>query len=251
MLKHNEVSVEMLKVINSEYVATVSLDRPTAHNALNRLMVAEIARVAAALDADPQVHVIIIKGQGKSFCAGLDLKESLPTDLDTLLAEGFGDREALFRVRKPVIAAVSGAAFGAGLELALMCDLILCDSTAAFSMPEVTRGGMPGAGGTQRLTRLVGRMRSTELCLTGRKVHAEESVRIGLCLQSYENSESLMEAALALAKQIAKARMTPLLLIKQACRSQDELSLGAGLALERLSSYTCIASRQPQLAPST
>ena len=132
-------------------IATIRLNRPRVHNALSRAMVKQLADATYALDLDGTVSVVIVVGEGKSFCAGLDTKEALPVGFPELLRDGLGDREALFRLRKPTIAAVTGAAFGAGLELALMCDLILCDETARFSLPEVTRNGMPGAGGTQRL----------------------------------------------------------------------------------------------------
>jgi len=182
-------------------------------------------------------------GQGLSFAAGLDTKEALPVGFPELLLDGLGDREALFRLRKPTIAAVTGAAFGAGLELALMCDLILCDETARFSLPEVTCNGMPGAGGTQRLARLIGRMRATELCLTGRAVLPGEAARLGLVLEIVAEGR-VLEAAQRLAKQIAAAPTTNTMLIKQSCRSTDEIGLSAGLVLERTSSYACIANRQ-------
>ena len=173
----------------------------------------------------------------------MDTKEALPVGFPELLRDGFGDREALFRLRKPTIAAVTGAAFGAGLELALMCDLILCDETARFSLPEVTRNGMPGAGGTQRLARLIGRMRATELCLTGQAVLPGEAARLGLVLEIVAEGR-VLEAAQRLSKQIAAAPTTNTMLIKQSCRSTDEIGLSAGLVLERTSSYACIANRQ-------
>jgi enoyl-CoA hydratase/carnithine racemase len=236
---------DQLLVTREDGIATITLNRPQVHNALNRSMVDQLAGISAELDLDASVRVVVITGQGKSFCAGLDLKEALPTTMDELLRDGLGDREALFRIRKPLIAAVSGAALGAGLEIALMCDLIICDSTARFSMPEVTRGGMPGAGGTQRLSRLVGRMRATELCLTGRVVQADEAVRIGLALYASKDPDLLKEV-LDTARRIAEAESMTSMLIKQACRTADDIGLSMGLNLERLSSYNCIANRAAQ-----
>ena len=224
-------------------IATIRLNRPRVHNALSRAMVKQLADATHVLDLDGTVSVVIVVGEGKSFCAGLDTKEALPVGFPELLRDGLGDREALFRLRKPTIAAVTGAAFGAGLELALMCDLILCDETARFSLPEVTRNGMPGAGGTQRLARLIGRMRATELCLTGRAVLPGEAARLGLVLEIVAEGRAL-EAAQRLAKQIAAAPTTNTMLIKQSCRSTDEIGLSAGLVLERTSSDACIANRQ-------
>lgn len=222
-----------IQVRSADGVAEILLDRPHVHNAMNRAMVDELAAACAALDQDNAIRVILVSGNGKSFCSGIDVKEALPQGLAELYLSGVGDREAIYRVRKPVIAAVSGAAFGAGLELALACDIIVCDATARFGAPEVSRGSMPGAGGTQRLARLVGRMRATELCLTGRVVLAEEAVQLGLAIGA-EPGLNAHDTAARMAMQIAKAKPHIAVLIKQSCRMHDEVALPAGLSFERL-----------------
>lgn len=224
-------------------VGRLTLNRPAVHNALNVQAVSEMASACNELDQDEAIRVIVVSGAGKSFCAGLDTKEARDTNLDHLFVWDGGDREALGRCRKPTIASVQGAAMGAGCELALMCDIILASEDARFSQPEIRRNSMPGVGGTQRLTRLIGRSRAMELCLTGRTFDASEAFRLGL-VNEVMSVSMLAQRTSELATEIAAKRLLPILAIKESIRAADELSLSAGLLIERRLSLMAIATRE-------
>ena len=241
-------SSEPVTVEHRDRVAVVRLNRPQVRNAMNRAMVDELARVFARLDTDAAVGAVVLCGNGPSFCSGLDLSEARPGDLPGLLLDGLGDREAPYRLRKPLIGAVTGAAYGAGFELALMCDLLLCEPAAKFRLPEITIGGMPGAGGTQRLMGVLGYARALEACLSGRVIAAAEALERGLVLAIHDAS-ALEAAALELAARFAAQSLPSVMLIKQAMRGSRDLALGQSLALERLSSYACMLDRIARAKP--
>lgn len=214
-------------------VGVVTLNRPEALNALNTQLIAELNRALDAFEADPGIGCAVITGSGRAFAAGADIREladlSYPqTYLDDLLAAW--DRVAARR--KPVIAAVAGHALGGGLELALMCDFILAADTARFGLPEIRLGIMPGGGGTQRLTRLVGRAKAMEMCLTGRVIEAEEAERAGLVARVVPAAHLLAEALRA-AEMIAGLSLPAVMMAKEAVHRADETSLSEGVRLER------------------
>jgi enoyl-CoA hydratase len=162
-------------------VALVTLNRPQALNALNRALLTELGEALHALDADPQIGAIVITGSARAFAAGADIKEMAEMSAVEMLSNGFSDLFArLARVSKPVIAAVSGFALGGGFELALLCDMIVAAESAKFGLPEVTIGVIPGGGGTQRLTRAVGKALAMEMILNNRHLSAAEAEKYGL-----------------------------------------------------------------------
>lgn len=223
-------------------VATLVLDRPTVHNAVNPALVAQVAEACAALDVDPAIHVVIVTGRGRSFSAGLDRAAPLKPDLQTLVLDGLGDREALYRLRKPTIGAISGATLGAGCELALCCDMLIADTTAFFSLPEVSFNGAPGAGGAVRLAARVGADRAMEICLTGRRVPSEEAKALGLVMEVCA-PDQLQARARALADAIAAQPLAPLMLVKQGVRASLQPGLSAALPLQTLAAYACVLGR--------
>ncbi|MFT4152167.1 MAG: enoyl-CoA hydratase-related protein, partial [Paracoccaceae bacterium] len=162
-------------------VRLITLNRPQALNALNRQVAREIIAAATEAEGDPDIGALVITGSAKAFAAGADIKEMQPQDFAAMhAADWFAEWEAFTALRKPMIAAVAGYALGGGCELAMMCDFILAADTAKFGQPEVKLGVMPGMGGSQRLTRLIGQAKAMELCLTGRMMDAAEAERSGL-----------------------------------------------------------------------
>ena len=232
----------MVRVDQEGAVATVTLDRPASRNAFNLAMIAELAAAFAQLDRDGSIAAVVLTGSPPSFCAGLDTKEAWPQEFDTLAAGGMGDRDAPAKCRKPIVAAISGAAFGAGCELAMMCDILIADTTAVFAQPEISRGAAPGFGGTQRLARLVGRLVANEMCLTGRKVPAVEAREIGL-VNAVVEPEELLRRAMGIAQRIAQSAPHAAAAIKQAILAADMTTLTAGLQLERNLSFALLAAR--------
>jgi enoyl-CoA hydratase len=224
-------SNETIDVPERGRVAIITLNRPTVRNAMDSIMVRELAESVRSLEKQDEIQSILLTGSAPAFCSGIDTRQPFPGDLRDLYQHGFADREAVGLCRKPVVAAVSGAAFGAGFELALMADIIFADASVRFSLPEVTRQTMPGFGGTQRLARLVGRIRAMEICMSGRVVAAEEALRIGLVNQLLEPSE-LLEHAFKFAEAIAAAAPVTMM-IKEAINAADEGSLASGLRMER------------------
>ena len=223
-------------------VATLTLARPDKRNALDMVMVREIAGAVRTADADEAVRVLLVTQEGPSFCAGIDTRFPFSSDLNELYRDGFTDREAMALARKPVIAAVSGAALGAGCELALMCDIVLADETAFFALPEITRATIPGFGGTQRLARLVGSKRAMEICLTARRVPAAEAAALGMITAVVPACE-LASRARAMADTIAAAAPMAAMMIKESIAAAHELPLSAGLKLERRLSQMSLGAR--------
>ncbi|MEN0015065.1 MAG: enoyl-CoA hydratase-related protein, partial [Solirubrobacteraceae bacterium] len=162
-------------------VAVITLNRPEALNALSQELMLELTGLAGQLDRDPEVGAIVITGSARAFAAGADIKEMAEQSyVEMYAADWFAAWDAFTRVRTPTIAAVAGYALGGGCELAMMCDVLLAADTAVFGQPEIKLGVMPGMGGSQRLTRAVGKAKAMELCLTGRTMKAEEAERAGL-----------------------------------------------------------------------
>ncbi len=224
-------------------VALVTLLRPEAHNALSFELLAQLIEALQALDAEDAVRAIVITGAGeRAFAAGADIKEMAEATPESLASGGGFERWAELRaIRKPLIAAVRGFALGGGCELAMACDMIIAAEDAQFGQPEIRIGVMPGAGGTQRLTRAVGKARAMELILTGRSFDAREAERIGLVTRVVP-TETTLESALALAAQIA--RMPPLAVTaaKRAINEAYDATLTDGLATERQAFYDLFAT---------
>jgi enoyl-CoA hydratase len=214
-------------------VGLVTLNRPQALNALNSTVVAELNEALEGYDRDPGIGCVVITGSEKAFAAGADIKEmsglSFPqTYLDDFITSW--DRVA--ERRKPIIAAVSGFALGGGCELAMMCDIIIASDTAKFGQPEIKLGVMPGAGGTQRLTRIVGKAKAMEMGLTGRMMGAEEAERSGL-VSRIVPADQLMEEALKTADTIASMSLPVAMLVKESVNRSYELTLAEGVRFER------------------
>ena len=225
---------ETIRVETDEHVATVRLDRPDALNALNSQMLGELGKALRSLDQNEKVRVIILTGSEKAFAAGADIKEMADKSFVDMFAENYfaDNTDAFLKVRKPVIAAVSGYALGGGCELAMMCDFILCSDTAKFGQPEINLGVVAGIGGTQRLTRFVGKSKSMEMHLTGRMMDAQEAERSGLVSRVVPAKE-LMAEATKTAQKIAEKSTLTTMAVKEAVNRSYETTLAEGVLFER------------------
>jgi len=218
----------------ADHVGLVTLDRPEVLNALSFDLLDELAAILGRLDADPDCHAIVITGSGtRAFAAGADIRElGRQTPVSLSVENRFAVWDRIAAVRTPLIAAVRGFALGGGCELAMTCDIIIAAEDAAFGQPEINLGVMPGAGGTQRLTRAIGKARAMDLILTGRTIGAVEAERIGLVSRVVPPAD-LMDAALELAVRIAAQAPVAVLAAKESIKLADELPLSAGLRHER------------------
>ena len=224
---------EMILVETHGDVGLIRLNRPAALNALCDQMVAELGAQLLAWGADPAIGAIVITGSEKAFAAGADIKEMQHRRYPAVLQDDFIARwETILRIKKPVIAAVAGFALGGGCELAMMCDIIVCADTARFGQPEINLGVMPGAGGTQRFTRAVGKSKAMDMCLTGRMMDAAEAERSNLVSRVFP-AATLVDEAVVLAAKIASQSRTASLLTKQAINAAFETTLTQGVATER------------------
>jgi len=224
-------------------VALVTLDRPEALNALSFALLAELVAALRQLDADATVHAIVLTGAGeRAFAAGADIKEMADATPESLAAgHAFERWDDLRAITTPVIAAVRGFALGGGCELAMACDLIVAGDDAQFGQPEIRIGVMPGAGGTQRLTRAIGKARAMELILTGRSIGASEAERLGLVTRVVPR-EATLETALALAAEIAAMPPLAIAAAKRAVNQAFEGPLSTGLADERQAFFDLFAT---------
>ncbi len=224
-------------------VALITIDRPEALNALSFGIVAAIAEALERLDRDPACRVSVVTGAGdRAFAAGADIHELAAQSPTSLSVDApFAAWDRLRAIRKPVIAAVRGYALGGGCELAMACDMIVAGEDARFGQPEIKLGVMPGAGGTQRLTRAIGKARAMELILTGRTIDAREAESYGL-VTSVVPAEHALGRALELASTIASMPPAAVLAAKRAVLHADEVGLSAGLELERREFYLLFAT---------
>ena len=214
-------------------VALITLNRPEALNALNDQLIAELGQAVDTFEADDAIGCIVITGSEKAFAAGADIKEmQAKSYMDVYKANFISSWERVAKCRKPVIAAVNGFALGGGCELAMMCDFIIAGDRAKFGQPEVTLGILPGAGGSQRLTRFVGKSKAMEMCLTGRMMDAEEAERAGLVSRVVPAAE-LLEDALKTATKIAGMSMTTTMMVKESVNRAYETTLAEGILFER------------------
>ena len=228
------MAYETLIVDTKGYVAVIRLNRPDALNALNSRMLNELATALIAADANDSVRCIILTGSEKAFAAGADIKEmATKTFVDVFGDNLFGaDSEAIMNIRKPVIDAVAGYALGGGCELAMLCDFIICADTAKFGQPEINLGVVAGMGGTQRLTRFVGKSKSMDMHLTGRFMDAAEAERSGL-VSRVVPAQNLMEEAMKVAVKISEKSMITVMAVKECVNRAYETTLREGLLSER------------------
>jgi enoyl-CoA hydratase len=231
--------------VNSQHaplIALIQLNRPKELNALNRELMQELRDALLDLDKNETVRVIIITGNEQAFAAGADIKQMADkTAIDMLVIDQFSTWDQIRKTKKPIIAAVSGFALGGGCELAMMCDMIIASETAKFGQPEIKIGVMPGAGGTQRLTRAVGKAKAMELVLTGRFISAEEALRYGLINKAVP-AEMYLNEAMQLAKEIAGMSPIAVQLAKESVNRSFETHLDEGLMFERKNFYLTFAS---------
>ena len=228
------MAYETILVDIEDSVALVRLNRPEALNALNSQLLSELAQAMTALDRDNDVRCIVLTGSEKAFAAGADIKEMASKSFVDTFTEDFftADTETFLRVRKPIIAAVSGYALGGGCELAMMCDFIICAENAKFGQPEINLGVIAGIGGTQRLTRFVGKSKSMDMHLTGRFMDAAEAERSGLVSRVVPVAELLNEV-MDTARKIAAKSMISTRLVKEAVNRSYETTLREGTLFER------------------
>ncbi len=228
------MTYETLIVETRGAVGLVTLNRPKALNALNAQLVAELRQALDAFEADPAIGAIVIAGSEKAFAAGADIKEMKDRDFADVYLTDFitKDWERLAQCRKPTIAAVAGYALGGGCEIAMMCDIVLAAEDAKFGQPEITLGTLPGAGGTQRLARALGKAKAMDLVLSGRMMDAAEAERSGLVARVLPAAELLGEA-LKLAEKIAGFSRPAVLMAKEAVNQAFETGLAEGLRFER------------------
>ncbi|NLR98738.1 enoyl-CoA hydratase [Rhizobium sp. P38BS-XIX] len=227
------MAYETLIVETQGAVGLIRLNRPQALNALNSTVLAELKQAYAAFHKDDAVGAIVLTGSEKAFAAGADIKEMQSLEfVDVYTGDFLGGWDEIAKARKPVIAAVGGFALGGGCELAMMCDFIIAADTAKFGQPEITLGIIPGMGGSQRLTRAVGKAKAMDLVLTGRMMDAAEAERSGLVARVVP-ADRLLDEALAAAAKIASLSRPSVLMAKEAVNRALETTLGEGLRFER------------------
>jgi enoyl-CoA hydratase len=223
-------------------VALVTLNRPKALNALNSQLAREVGQALHAADADPAIGCIVVTGSEKAFAAGADIKEMQSKTFQTVYLEDFITKEweEITKIRKPVIAAVAGYALGGGCEIDMMCDFIIAADTAKFGQPEINLGILPGAGGTQRLTRLVGKSKAMDMCLTGRTMDAKEAEASGLVSRVFP-ADKLLEETLKIAEFIAKKSRPVVFMVKESVNRAYETTLREGVLFERRTFHSAFA----------
>lgn len=226
-------SFENILVETRGRVGLITLNRPKALNALNAQTMREVVAVAQAFDRDPGIGAILLSGSEKAFAAGADIKEMSSQEYaDVYLSDWFAQWDEFTRVRTPTIAAVSGYALGGGCELAMMCDLLIAADTAQFGQPEIDLGVLPGMGGSQRLTRAVGKAKAMDMVLTGRRMDAQEAERSGLVSRVVPVDE-LADSAFEIAETISTRSLVAALAAKEAVNVAFETTLAQGVLFER------------------
>ncbi len=224
-------------------VGVLTLNRPAQLNALNDALMDALGEALLSLDRDPDIGAIVITGSDKAFAAGADIAVMADWSYMDVYQSGFISRnwETIRQVRKPVIAAVAGYAMGGGCELALACDIVIAADSARFALPEIKLAMLPGAGGTQRLPRAIGKAKAMDMCLSARMLNAEEADRYGLVSRVVPDAE-LQATALKLATQIAGYSLPALMAIKESVNRAHEASLSEGILFERRALHARFAS---------
>ncbi|WP_394583851.1 enoyl-CoA hydratase-related protein [Cytobacillus firmus] len=230
-------SYETIEVSQQGKLGLIVLNRPKVLNAINRTMVSEILAAMEGFEADPAVKAIVLSGNGRAFAAGADIDEMANDHaIDFELRNQFKDWDRLAMIKKPIIGAVQGFALGGGFELALCCDLLYAADNAEFGFPEVNLGVMPGAGGTQRLTKLVGKTKAMEWLFTGKRISAREALHHGIVNQLIAE-ELLLEETMKAAEQISSQAPIAIRLIKEAVLKAVDTPLNEGMEFERKNFY--------------
>ncbi|QKV64438.1 enoyl-CoA hydratase [Pseudomonas sp. 43A] len=224
-------------------VGLITLNRPQALNALNAQLVSEVNQALDALEADANIGCIVLTGSKKAFAAGADIKEMAELTYPQIYMDDlFSDSDRVANRRKPIIAAVNGFALGGGCELALMCDFILAGDNAKFGQPEINLGVLPGMGGTQRLTRAVGKAKAMEMCLSGRLIDAVEAERCGIVARIVPSDE-LLDEALKVAVVIASKSLPIAMMVKESVNRAFEVNLTEGVRFERRVFHAAFATQ--------
>ncbi len=224
-------------------VGLITLNRPEALNALNAQLVSEVNHALDTLEADAHIGCIVLTGSKKAFAAGADIKEMAELTYPQIYMDDlFSDSDRVANRRKPIIAAVNGFALGGGCELALMCDFILAGDNAKFGQPEINLGVLPGMGGTQRLTRAVGKAKAMEMCLSGRMIDAVEAERCGIVARIVPSDE-LLDEALKVAAVIAGKSLPIAMMIKESVNRAFEVNLSEGVRFERRVFHAAFATQ--------
>jgi enoyl-CoA hydratase len=237
------MTYENLIVETRGHVGVIKLNRPQALNALNAKLIAELSAAIEGFEADRNIGCMVITGSEKAFAAGADIKEMADKSfLDAFYGDFVSNWDSAARARKPVIAAVAGFALGGGCELAMQCDLIIAADNAKFGQPEIKLGVIPGIGGTQRLTRAVGKAKAMDLCLTGRMMDAQEAERSGLVARVVP-AASLMDEALKAAETIASMSLPSVMVAKESINRAFETTLAEGNRFERRVFHSLFATK--------
>jgi enoyl-CoA hydratase len=227
------MSYQTIIVETKDRVGIITLNRPEALNALNAALIGELSTALDAFEADDGIGCIVLTGSEKAFAAGADIKEMQSQSfIEVFKSDFIAPWERLTRVRKPVIAAVRGFALGGGCEIAMMCDFIIAGESAKFGQPEINLGVIPGAGGTQRLARFVGKAKAMDLCLTGRMMDAAEAERCGLVSRVVPDAQ-LIDEVIKAAGRIAQLSLPALMTAKEAVNRAFETTLTEGVRFER------------------
>ncbi|MHA3737303.1 enoyl-CoA hydratase [Pseudomonas sp. Eth.TT006] len=237
------MSYETILLEHHDRVGLITLNRPQALNALNAQLVSEVNHALDALEADANIGCIVITGSKKAFAAGADIKEMAELTYPQIYMDDlFSDSDRVANRRKPIIAAVNGFALGGGCELALMCDFILAGDNARFGQPEINLGVLPGMGGTQRLTRAVGKAKAMEMCLSGRMIDAVEAERCGIVARIVPSDE-LLDEALKVAAVIASKSLPIAMMVKESVNRAFEVNLTEGVRFERRVFHAAFATQ--------
>jgi enoyl-CoA hydratase len=237
------MTYETILAEKNDGVGVITLNRPEAMNALSEALMKEMTSALDDFEADADIGCILLTGSEKAFAAGADIKEMQSKSYMDAYLEDFISRnwERVTTCRKPTIAAVAGYALGGGCELAMMCDFIICADTAKFGQPEITLGVLPGAGGSQRLTRLVGKSKAMEMCLTGRMMDADEAERAGL-VSRIVPADELLEDAMKTAAKIAAMSRPAAMMVKESINRSYETTLAEGVRFERRLFHSAFAT---------
>ena len=215
------------------HVGLITLNRPKALNALNAELIGELAQALDAFEQNPRIGCLVLTGSEKAFAAGADIKEMASLSFAEAFMADFAEAlDRVARARKPIVAAVAGYCLGGGCELAMMCDIVIAGDTAKFGQPEITLGVMPGMGGTQRLTRLVGKAKAMDLILTGRMMEAPEAESSGL-VSRIVPAKDLLDEAMKVAERVAEFSLPAVMMAKEAVNRALETSLSEGVRFER------------------
>lgn len=237
------MAYETLVVEVEDYVTLIRLNRPDALNALNAKLMSELAEAVAAANDDPNTRCIVLTGSDKAFAAGADVREMAEKSYTEVLFDNlFGpEAEVIAKGRKPMIAAVAGYCLGGGCELAMLCDFIIAADTAKFGQPEINLGIVAGMGGTQRLTRLVGKSKSMDMHLTGRFMDSAEAERCGLVSRVFP-AKDLMTEVMKIAQKVVEKSMITAMVVKECVNRSQEVCLAEGLLFERRAFHALFAT---------